>query len=423
MKYEWTTGNRFRLLENGEEYFPRLIAAIDAARATVLLETFILFEDDVGNQLADALARAARRGVQVALTVDGFGTADLSTDYIARLTEAGVVLRLFSPGRRLLGKRTNLFRRLHRKLVAVDASLAFVGGINLSVEHLVKASPLSKQDYAVEVHGPAAQVIHSFMLEAIDAGATGPHARRRRRLPRPGAGDGYDPALAGAALLVTRDNQDHRNDIERHYLMAIRAARREVIIANAYFLPGYRLLEAICAAAGRGVDVCLILQGRPDMLWVKRTVDMLYARLREAGVRIFEYCERPNHSKVAVVDDDWATVGSSNLDPLSLSLNLEANLIIRDAEFVATLKHNLRGLMSRSCTEVSAADHAHGRWWHRIATPVIFHFLRKFPAWAGWLPAHTPRLVAPEVPTPAEQSAAMPVRPVPPVQRVQGDGP
>lgn len=392
MDHAWTTGNRLRLLENGDEYFPRLIAAIDSARRSVLLETFILFEDDVGRRLGDALIAAAQRGVAVIMTVDGFGTADLSPDYVARLADAGVAVRVFAPGRRLLGKRTNLFRRLHRKLVAIDGELAFVGGINLSVEHLVEVSPIAKQDYAVEVEGPAARVIHTFMLEASGAQpARHPRAQVRPAMPP----HPPHPALPGTVLFVTRDNQAHRNDIEQQYLAAIRTARRQIIIANAYFLPGYRLLQAICHAAQRGVDVRLVLQGRPDMLWVKRTVDMLYAHLQESGVRIFEYCERPNHSKVAVVDDDWATVGSSNLDPLSLSLNLEANLVIRDTAFVASLRDNLGNLMSQRCTEVLAAAPARSAWWHGIATPLIFHFLRKFPAWAGWLPAHTPKIVSP----------------------------
>ncbi|MCA3188005.1 MAG: cardiolipin synthase ClsB, partial [Cupriavidus sp.] len=268
----------------------------------------------------------------------------------------------------------------------------FVGGINLSVQHLVKVSPIAKQDYAVEVEGPAARVIHTFMLEACGAQpARHAHAQGRQAMqPHP-----TQPALPGTVLFVTRDNQAHRNDIEQQYLAAIRTARRQILIANAYFLPGYRLLQAICNAAQRGVDVRLVLQGRPDMLWVKRTVDMLYAHLQESGVRIFEYCERPNHSKVAVVDDDWATVGSSNLDPLSLSLNLEANLVIRDTAFVASLRDNLGNLMSQRCTEVLAQAPARGAWWHGIATPLIFHFLRKFPAWAGWLPAHTPKIVSP----------------------------
>lgn len=397
MRPTWTTGNQFRLLENGEEYFPRMRAAIDAAQQSVLLETFILFDDPVGRSLRDALIGAARRGVSVALTVDGFGSADLSSDFMGGLLEAGVAVHVFAPGRRLGSFRTNLFRRLHRKLVAVDASVAFVGGINISEQHLIDSGPLAKQDYAVEVRGPVVQEIHQFLLDAILA-HTGPVRRQRlRRGPRETA------ALAGpgAALLVTRDNERHRRDIELHYLLAIRAAKRELIIANAYFLPGYKLLQAICDAARRGVDVQLIVQGNPDMLWVKRTVDMLYAHLREAGVRIFEYCERPLHGKVAVVDDDWATVGSSNLDPLSLFLNLEANLVIRDAAFAAELKANLRSRMARSCKEVPAeADGIRPPWWQGIATTLVFHALRRFPAWAGWLPAHTPRLLTATLDTP-----------------------
>lgn len=395
MRQHWTTGNRLTLLENGEDYFPRLIAAVEGARESVLLETFIIFEDSVGESLSHALVAAARRGVRVVMTVDGFGSADLSQPFVARLVEAGVTLNMFAPRRRLVGMRTNLFRRLHRKLVAIDGSTAFIGGINLSDQHLIATGPLAKQDYAVEVQGPIAQEIHAFM----EAAAQTPHGRQRRdRRPPPLPREAL-PFGNGAALLVTRDNDQHPRDIERHYLMAIRAARHKVVIANAYFLPGYQLLRAICNASRRGVDVRLIVQGRPDMLWVKRAVDMLYAHLREAGVRIFEYCERPLHGKVALVDDDWATVGSSNLDPLSLSLNLEANLIIRDPAFVSTLDARLGKLMADCCTEVSdPADTEQGTW-QALRTAVIFHCLRKFPSWAGWLPAHTPRLVVSTVET------------------------
>ncbi|RZT31388.1 cardiolipin synthase ClsB [Cupriavidus agavae] len=406
MRQNWTTGNRLHLLENGEEYFPRLIAAVEAARESVLLETFIIFEDSVGQSLSRALIDAARRGVRVVMTVDGFGSADLSQPFVAALVEAGVTLNVFAPRRRLVGMRTNLFRRLHRKLVAVDGTTAFVGGINLSDQHLIASGPLAKQDYAVEVQGPIVREIQAFM----EAAAQLPHGRQRRVRPPPVPRAAH-PVGEGAALLVTRDNDQHRRDIERHYLMAIRAARRKVVIANAYFLPGYQLLQAICNASRRGVDVRLVVQGRPDMLWVKRAVDVLYAHLREAGVRIFEYCERPLHGKVALVDDDWATVGSSNLDPLSLSLNLEANLVIRDPAFVAELDQRLGTLMANCCTEVAGPSDADQTPWQALRTAVIFHFLRKFPSWAGWLPAHTPRLVVSTVETPAEWERPRPVPP------------
>ncbi|WP_456280666.1 cardiolipin synthase ClsB [Cupriavidus sp. JZ107] len=377
-----TSGNRIRLLENGDEYFPRVFAAIAAARTSVLLETFILFDDRVGVALREALIAAAKRGVHVAITVDGYGSPDLPPEFVAGMVAAGVRFHIFAPRRRLLGVRTNLFRRLHRKLVAIDGRIAFIGGINFSAQHLTDHGPQAKQDYAVEVEGPVAHEVHRFLAQTLPPGDVEVPA-----VPPP------PPAGTMAAWLVTRDNDAHPTDIEWEYLQAIRAARHQVVIANAYFLPGYRVLHAICEAAQRGVDVRLILQGNPDMLWVKRMADMLYAHLQDAGVRIFEYCERPLHGKVAVIDRDWSTVGSSNLDPLSLSLNLEANLVIRDAGFARGLRENLDTLMANACREIPPNRQTRRAPLQLAATTLMFHFLRRFPAWAGWLPAHTPKLV------------------------------
>jgi cardiolipin synthase len=193
-------------------------------------------------------------------------------------------------------------------------------------------------------------------------------------------------------VFVTRDNHRHRNDIERHYRAAIRSARRRVLIANAYFFPGYRLLREMRRAARRGVDVRLVLQGEPDMAIVKSAATLLYDCLRRDGVHIHEYCRRPLHGKVAVVDDAWATVGSSNLDPLSLSLNLEANVVLRGREFAQHLAGRLERLIRDECQEVPAPT-AHG-WgpWQSLRSTLVFHVLRHFPSWASWLPRHAPRL-------------------------------
>jgi cardiolipin synthase len=148
------------------------------------------------------------------------------------------------------------------------------------------------------------------------------------------AGAGATAARAGArAAFVTWDNRRNRTDIERHYRAAVRSAHRRVLIANAYFFPGYRLLSDLRQAARRGVRLDLILQDQIDMPWAQRASELLYGYLIRAGVRVYEYTERPLHGKVAVVDDYWATVGSSNLDPTSLSLNLEANVVVRDETF------------------------------------------------------------------------------------------
>lgn len=395
MTSRWVGGNSFRLLENGEAFFPAVFDAIGQARHEVLLETFILFQDKVGLALHAVVLDAARRGVQVDITVDGWGSPDLTPDFIGSLTEAGVRFHVFDPTPKVLGLRPGMFRRMHRKIVVVDAQRAFVGGINFSADHLLDFGPQSKQDYSVEAQGPIVDEIHRFARSSI-----APAVRRQRRWfglrrlpPVPPAPQ--PPAGKAEAIFVTRDNAEHRTDIERHYRIALRVARREVIVANAYFFPGYRLLKEMRRAARRGVSVRLILQGEPDMPIVKFAARLLYDHLLRAGVRIFEYCDRPLHGKVALADDEWATVGSSNLDPLSLSLNLEANVIIRDQAFNDDLRKRLELLMRESCKEIAPERARRRTWWRMAVSYAVFHFLRRFPAWAGWLPAHTPAIASP----------------------------
>lgn len=402
MNGRWVAGNRFTLLENGEGFFPRVFECIAAAEHEVLLETFILFEDKVGLALQKVLLTAARRGVRIDITIDGYGSPDLSPAYILALTQAGVRVHVFDPSPRLWGYRTNLFRRMHRKIVVVDGKRAFVGGINYSADHLADFGPEAKQDYAVEVEGPLVAEVHQFVRAQLLLGQHPPGNRLAQlltRQPAPVAAPASAPLPAvgpSDALFVTRDNVEHQSDIERHYRIAIRGARRRIIIANAYFFPGYRLLRQLRKAARRGVDVRLILQGEPDMPIVKIAAGLLYHHLLAAGVKIYEYHDRPLHGKVALTDDEWSTVGSSNLDPLSLSLNLEANIIIKDRAFNQHLGEHLEQLMQNSCTQIHAQDVAETGLWVSLRSFLVFHLLRRYPAWFGWLPAHTPRLTLAE---------------------------
>lgn len=389
----WREGNRILLLENGEEFFPAVFSAIETAKKEVVLETFILFDDKVGQELQRVLCKAAQRGVEVDVLVDGFGSPDLSPEFVGALTDAGVRFRVFDGTTSVFGRRLKMLRRMHRKIVVVDESTAFVGGINYSADHLADFGPEAKQDYSIALQGPIVEDILRFVNTAIaDADGVGRRWFRRRTAAPPSP---LQPKVGNAqCLFTTRDNDEHTNDIERHYLAAIRAAKQRVIIANAYFFPGYRLLREMRRAARRGVEVSLIVQGEPDMAIVKFGAEMLYDHLLQAGVRIFEYCKRPLHGKVALVDDEWTTVGSSNLDPLSLSLNLEANVIIRDREFNQVLHERLQYLIAHSCNEVEADEARVAGWWSSIRNTVVFHILRHFPSWAALLPAHAPRLTA-----------------------------
>jgi cardiolipin synthase len=280
----------------------------------------------------------------------------------------------------------------------IDQQVAFVGGINYSADHLADFGPEAKQDYAVEIHGPLVAEIHRFCHAALAVGMR--HQREKRQwlrgrrqwrqspeqLPHEGSAD---------ALFVVRDNRLHMDDIERHYRIAIRSARKRIVIANAYFFPGYRFIKELKRAARRGVDVRLVLQGQPDMAFVKTAAEMLYHSLLKAGVRIYEYCDRPLHGKVAVMDDEWSTVGSSNLDPMSLVFNLEANVIIRDREFTQTLSNNLEKLMCASCNEIKLEALGELKGWPLVRSFLAYHFTRRYSRWATWLPRHVPRLLPP----------------------------
>lgn len=407
----WVGGNQVALLENGEDYFPAVFEAIAAAREEVLLETFILFEDQVGLQLHRVLLAAARRGVRVDMLVDGFGSSDLSSGFIGALTQAGARLRVYDPARRILGIRFNVLRRMHRKIVVVDAEVAFVGGINFSYDHLRDFGPEAKQDYAVRVRGPIVARIHEFVRD-VSQQPDLPHRWSRWRGPAPAPS--AESARSGKAemIFVTRDNHLHRNAIERHYRVAIRTARERVVLANAYFFPGYLLVRQLRRAARRGVRVALILQGEPDMPIVKTAASLLYGYLQSAGVEIYEYGERPLHGKVAVVDQQWSTVGSSNLDPLSLTLNLEANLVIRDADFAQHLGARLEHLITEHCRPVPHELPAPvWAFWRPLRSFLLFHLLSGYSRWLGWLPHRMPTIYQGEPaqavqPEPVDSAAA-----------------
>lgn len=390
MKDRWHSGNRVELLQDGDEFFPRVFAALRTARSEVFLETFILSDDKVGRELRTELIGAAKRGVRVFVTVDGFGSPGLEGEFIDGLTAVGVHFHIFNPGFTIFGVRTNLFRRLHRKIIVIDGQLAFIGGINFIADQLEDFGPLAKRDYAVEIEGPVVDDIRTFAEHAIRKPHRGPRDWGRRPSSDKSRVNGTaTPRGSAKALFVTRDNRSARTQIERHYHLAIRQARHELIIANAYFFPGYRLLWRLRQAARRGVRVSLILQGRADIGMVKWASRQLYDYLLGSGIQIYEYCERPLHGKVAIADDEWSTVGSSNLDPLSLSLNLEANVIFLDRDLNRTLRARLQELMESQCQPVAAENIGRNQWWRGLVSGAVFHFIRQFPHWANWLPKHT----------------------------------
>lgn len=339
-------GNRVSLLESGVDYFPALEKAIDAARQEIHLESYIFEYDATGRRIAAALIAAAMRGVAVHLLLDGFGSRTLPQQAMAQLRDAGVELLFFRPELGRWRLRRHRLRRLHRKLAVIDGNVAFVGGINIIDDMDTPGQIPPRYDYAVELHGPlVAQVATAArrLWGMVAWTQLKPRRRHGEKTQRPAP----PPAGEICAALLIRDNLRHRRDIEEAYLAAIAGAQHEVIIANAYFLPGLRFRHALIDAARRGVRVVLLLQGRVEYLLLHYASRALYGVLLDAGVEIHEYQRSFLHAKVAVVDGHWATVGSSNIDPFSLLLAREANVVVESPAFAAELRASLERAMSQ----------------------------------------------------------------------------
>ena len=354
MNAELLPGNRIALLETGAQFFPALEAAIDAARCEIHLETYIFADDPIGRQIVAALVAAARRGVIVRVLVDGFGAREFPAGLGRQLVDAGIDLEVYRAERTPFRLRRHRLRRLHRKLCSIDGRVAFVGGINIIDDHDV---PLlgPRFDYAVRIEGPLVARVRASMANLWRLVGW---ARLRRRPPAsPLSPCRLDDAVdAVAAAFVIRDNLRHRRDIEEAYLEAIASARTEIFLANAYFLPGRRFRKALRDAAARGVAVIVMLQGQVEYALLHYATQALYGNLLKSGIRIVEYRSGFLHAKVAVIDDHWATVGSSNIDPFSLLLAREANVVVSDAGFATQLRNSLGRASTTDAVEITRAE-------------------------------------------------------------------
>ena len=366
-------GHTLTLLRNGEEYFPRLIAAIDGATRSVYLETYIYAADATGRKVSDALQRAARRGVAVHLLLDGYGSSELPQAWVDELRAANVEVFWFRPKISWLTLRRQRLRRLHRKLVLVDEHSAFVSGININDD--APGGPLTapRLDYTVQVQGDTVGRIHVAVRRLWALVSWTNFRRRRARVKLP---DGNKNTAQPRVVLLLRDNLRHRHDIEQAYLKAIAGAQREIILANAYFLPGKRMRRTLISAARRGVRVVLLLQGRVEYRLQHYATLALYDELLGAGVEIHEYHTSFMHAKVAVVDSYWATVGSSNIDPFSLWLAREANLAVRDEGFAAALRASLLHEIAHGAHPVAPSTWRKQGLWMRLLAHTSYAVVR-----------------------------------------------
>lgn len=379
---DFVEGNRITLLRNGSEYFPALESAIDRAQHEVHLETYIFEYDATGIRISEALKRAARRGVIVRLLLDGFGSQHLPQEAIQNLLNTGVQVLIFRKEISPFRLRRNRLRRMHRKLAVVDASIAFVGGINV-IDDLNHPAPLLPRfDFAISIEGPLQKqlMLATKHLWKVVAMARLKRWVRHNETP-------YltiQPSGNQRGALVIRDNFRHRHDIEEVYLHAITNACSEIIIANAYFLPGINLRHALSDAARRGLRVVLLLQGRIEYRLQHYATLALFGSLLDAGIEIYEYHKSYLHAKVAVIDRRWSTVGSSNIDPFSLLLAREANVIVDDELFANQLRFCLEKAMVEESTRVLQEKWKDQSWISRTMSWVSYYIVRVLRGMVGY---------------------------------------
>ena len=395
-----------QLLQGGQAYFPALIEAMDAAASWVQFETYIFDVHGMGADVAEALIRAARRGVTVQVLVDGIGSDALPLAWQQKMREAGVQWCVYSPLGAGLGGLGLLmpdrWRRLHRKLCVVDQRIVFCGGINVlddlyDPNHGELKAP--RFDFAVAVTGPLAvdaadavalvwwrvQAGYSARQRHLSAawekfkaagygGRTSAKALAVHRVNTATSPPGVTPGAKAA--LVLRDNFRNRSSIEKAYLRAIGKSYGEILIANAYFVPGGKLRRALTGAARRGVKVTLLLQGKYEYFMQYHAARPVYDALLKAGIEIHEYEASFLHAKVAVIDGHWATVGSSNLDPLSLLLAREANVVIEDKIFAGQLREQLCEAIANRGSRIDPASYSKRPLGQRLLGRLAYSLMR-----------------------------------------------
>ncbi|MSQ56698.1 MAG: cardiolipin synthase ClsB [Limnohabitans sp.] len=380
------TPESWQLLKGSDDYFASLIENFQQAQKEIYLETYIFNFEAKGEQVGQALWACAFRGVRVRILVDGVGTPNIPNYWMARWQSAGVECRIFDPvssGNIWFPSR---WRRMHRKLCVIDRSIAYCGGINILDDwfdpKLNKMIQQPRLDYAVAIKGPLVKDIHRTMQQQWQRINIARNLKETQlqftleQLKKVNFKWRKNEGKHTHSTLILRDNLKHRNNIVHAYLHAIGTAKQEILIANAYFFPSEKILRAFKQAARRGIRIQLLLQGHYEYIVPYRATKHIYAQLMREGVEIWEYQSSYLHAKVAVIDGRWTTLGSSNLDPLSLLLAKEANVVIQDPIFANELKESLQACIQAGGVRIEPSTHLNRPWGQRWLDKICNDLLR-----------------------------------------------
>jgi cardiolipin synthase len=365
--------NRIELLKNGKNYFASVIKSIQQAQQSIFVEAYIFSHDATGIKILTALKEAAKRNIDVYLLLDGFGSRDLTQKVIDEIKASKIHFLFYHPKISPYQMKRISLRRLHRKMFLIDHKIAYVGGINIIDDANVPNGKAPRIDYAAQLKGP---VVHSISQSMTKLWKRVSWAHLEKSYIPKYIQKNTTSYPNGTKLnFIERDNFRHRQDIEKAYLHAIQNAKHEILIANAYFIPGKKFERALINASRRGVSVTLLLKGEMDY-FLSNATRAFYGKFLKEGITIFEYTRSFMHSKVAVIDESWSTVGSSNIDPFSLLLAREANIMVLDKSFASRLKKNIVEDIQFGGTEIHLKDWDKAHLIKRLKSRMAYLFIR-----------------------------------------------
>jgi cardiolipin synthase len=329
-------------LQSGSGFFDTLVSVIDSATKSLHIQMYIINDDEIGREIQNALLNAANRGVEINIIADGFGSRSLSQPYVETLIHAGINFRFFS--RISLFKNLTIGRRLHHKIIVADAYTALIGGINIADKYHGSKDENAWLDFALLIKGTVCQKIEKIcnLIEEKKYSFTRIKNHIRESFIHP-------------TRISIRQNDWLRNksQIFSSYKLAFQNAEKSILIFGSYFLPGIRLRRALEAAAKRGVQITIVLAGMTDIPPILNATPFLYHWLLKNNIRVFEWKKSVLHAKLAVIDDQWMTIGSFNLNHLSTYASIELNIDILNSQFTKQSRLLLEKLIAEGCEEIT----------------------------------------------------------------------
>lgn len=374
----YTHHNKVRLVHGGGDYFSTLIQMIDQATVMIHLQTYIYEGDQTGRKVSAALIRAARRKVQVYILLDGYASQDLSKDIIKEWKEAGIRFRWFWP---LLKTRNFYFgRRMHHKVVVVDASYGLTGGVNISDRYNDIGEQKAWLDRALLVEGEAALKLHIICRDMWTKAYYKRDGGRKERfawLP------GHTPAEECMVRVRRNDWVQGKSQISKSYLEMFRNAQSNITILSSYFLPGSMFRRQMTLAARRGVKIKVIVGNISDVRISRLAEQYMYRWLFRNRIEVYEYLDTILHGKLAVYDGQWMTIGSYNVNKISAYASVELNMDVRNAEFAEKVENELDEIITRHCVRITEKNFHHSPYaqfmqWLSFQTIRLIFFLFTF---------------------------------------------